>query len=201
MLTNHIKSQFGNPTGFLGSIVGWLMARSNRTRVEWAVEMLNVQPNDHILEIGSGPGVSLPLIAEKLTNGVVINLEISQTMLRQARRRARHYLRDGRVKFHRGSVADLGFELNYFDKVLAVNSLHHWPQPIVEKLKNLRNTLKQGGTINIFEQPRWAQNETQIKEAIQRIKHDLSSAGFIDFSVITQPMEPVTCIYVRGVKP
>lgn len=200
MLINHIKSQFGNPTGFLGSLVGWTMAKGNRTRVEWAVEMLNPQSNDQILEIGSGPGVSLSLIAKKLTNGAITGLDISKTMLRQARRRSRSYIKDGHVRLFHGSVADLGFELNYFDKVLAINSMHHWGKPLINKLNKLRLALKSGGTIHIFEQPRWAQNESEVNQAIDRIKKDLASAGFVDLSVFTQPMQPVTCIYVRGRK-
>jgi hypothetical protein len=57
-IVNKIVSQFKMPTGFLGSIVGIIMSyrKSNLERGKWAVELLNLQPNNKVLEVGFGPG-------------------------------------------------------------------------------------------------------------------------------------------------
>jgi hypothetical protein len=38
-------------------------------RLRWAVELLEVAPDDQLLEIGPGPGVSVALVCERLTGG------------------------------------------------------------------------------------------------------------------------------------
>jgi hypothetical protein len=56
-----VYSQFHRPAGLLGRVVGWIMANrpSNIERSRWTVDLLNVQPTDHVLEIGFGPGLAL----------------------------------------------------------------------------------------------------------------------------------------------
>jgi len=52
-----VYRQFHKPTRFLGRVAGWIMANrpSNIERNRWTVDLLNVQPSDHVLEIGFGP--------------------------------------------------------------------------------------------------------------------------------------------------
>ena len=195
-----IKSQFGHPTGALGKLVGWTMAVNNRERVEWAIETLNVQPDDRILEIGSGPGVSIQLMAEKLTTGCIQGFDISAEMLAQAAKRNAAAIRAGQVELRQGSMPDLPYPDDSFDKVLAINSLHHCPHPAAPSLANIRQVLKPGGTINIVEQPRWAQTETQVQQAVDRLVNLIHEAGFQRIEVWTQPMKPVTALFVTGSK-
>ena len=56
-----VVRQFHRPTGFAGRAAGWVMATrgSNRKRNVWAVGLLDVQPDDRVLEIGFGPGVAI----------------------------------------------------------------------------------------------------------------------------------------------
>jgi predicted acyl esterase len=49
-----LTSQFACPTGLLGGGVGRLMAVKNAKMNEFAVEMLDIQPDDQALEIGFG---------------------------------------------------------------------------------------------------------------------------------------------------
>ena len=48
--------QFSHPTGWLGWWIGQLMAVTNRSRSEWVLESIAVQPDDYILEVGFGAG-------------------------------------------------------------------------------------------------------------------------------------------------
>ena len=56
-----VRAQFGRPTGLWGHAVGHEQARrsSNRRRNAWAVSLLDVRPEDRVLEIGLGPGVGV----------------------------------------------------------------------------------------------------------------------------------------------
>ena len=56
-----VRAQFGRPTGLGGYAAGLLMAHrtSNRRRSARAVSLLDVRPEDRMLEIGLGPGVGV----------------------------------------------------------------------------------------------------------------------------------------------
>jgi ubiquinone/menaquinone biosynthesis C-methylase UbiE len=56
-------------------------------RVVWAVDVLDVQPDDHILEIGCGHGLAVTLICERLHNGQLTALDRSQKMIEVTKQR------------------------------------------------------------------------------------------------------------------
>jgi SAM-dependent methyltransferase len=62
---------------------------SNRNRNQWAVALLEVQPQDHILEIGFGPGLAIRELARRATDGFVLGIDYSAVMVRQAAARNR----------------------------------------------------------------------------------------------------------------
>ncbi len=41
---------FGRPAGILGRLAAWMMAGSNAPVYGMAVELLDIQPSDHVLE-------------------------------------------------------------------------------------------------------------------------------------------------------
>ena len=86
-----VMTQFVRPHGFAGRLAGWEMALrpSNRKRNRWAADLLDVQPQDHILEIGFGPGLAIRELARRATGGFVLGIEHSEVMVRQATCRAR----------------------------------------------------------------------------------------------------------------
>jgi hypothetical protein len=53
-----IVSQFANPSGIFGRLVGFILAnrRSNFRRGQWTVDLLDFSPRDRVLEVGCGPG-------------------------------------------------------------------------------------------------------------------------------------------------
>ena len=73
-----IVQQFKRPSGVLGRLAGWIMARRNLRRNEWVVSLLGIEPNHHVLEIGCGPGVALELAAELATRGRVVGVDHSE---------------------------------------------------------------------------------------------------------------------------
>ena len=81
--------QFLRPHGLGGRAAGWVMAKrgSNRERNIWAVGLLDVQPHDRVLEIGFGPGIAIQEFARHATSGLVVGVDHSEVMVRQARKR------------------------------------------------------------------------------------------------------------------
>ena len=74
-----LVGQFHRPHGWGGRAAGWVMAHreSNRRRNVWAAGLLDVQPDDRVLEIGFGPGIAIEEMARRATRGHVIGVDHS----------------------------------------------------------------------------------------------------------------------------
>src|SRR5687768_17859149 len=103
-----VVGQFHRPRGLGGRAAGWVMATrgSNRERNVWAVQLLDVQPEDRVLELGFGPGVAIRELAKRADRGLVCGLDHSEVMVSQAIRRNRAAVRAGRVELRLGSATD-----------------------------------------------------------------------------------------------
>jgi ubiquinone/menaquinone biosynthesis C-methylase UbiE len=192
-------SQFGHPKGLLGQLVGAIMAYENRERNRWAVTLLGIEPNDHVLEIGFGPGLAIQEAARLASSGLVSGVDTSDVMLSQARRRNAAAVRAGRVDLRLGSAVALPFSDGTFDKVFVVNSLHHWPDPSAG-LRELWRVLNPGGQVAIIEQPRGQASDDQVRALIAERTAQLVAADFGQLRQESRPMRPTPSICVLGHK-
>lgn len=199
---NRVRAQFGCPTGFSGRLVGWIMAlrSSNRRRNVWCVSLLDVQRRDRVLEIGFGPGIAIREISQLAVEGYVCGLDHSEEMLRQATRRNADAIRMGRVDLRLASVDSLPLFAEPFDKVLAVNTLMFWSQT-VDRLKELRRLMRQGGRIAIAHQPRGpgATDATAAARG-EKMAAALAQAGFSEVRIETLSLKPAV-VCVIGINP
>lgn len=143
-----LRSQFACPTGLLGRLVGRLMAIKNGGMNEFAVEMLEVQPDDQALEIGFGHGRTIRMIAERAKAGFVAGVDLSDVMVRQAAKYNFDLIVAGRVEVCQGSIADLPYECGRFAKALAVNNYQFWPNAELN-LVEMRRVMREGGLLVI----------------------------------------------------
>ena len=196
-VVSRFVGQFHRPHGLGGYAAGWVMAHraSNVRRNRWVVSLLDVQPSDRILEVGIGPGIAVAALSDLARNGVVFGVDHSDVMVRIARRRNAAAVRAGRVDLRLAAadaLPDLGTPL---DKVVAVNSMGFWPEPVA-RLKELHGLLRAGGTIAIASQPRCpgATADTSSK-AGHEIETKLRAAGFSPTRVQTLDLDPpVVCV-------
>jgi SAM-dependent methyltransferase len=194
-----IVGQFGHPQGMAGGVAGWVMARrpSNRQRNSWVVSLLDVQPDDRVLEIGFGPGLAIAELSRRVgDSGHVYGIDHSEVMLRQATRRNASAIAAGRVSLRRASVDQLPPSLGGpFDAILAVNSLGFWPAP-TERLDELRRRLRPGGHIAIAAQPRCpGATASTSRTAAREIEALLQNAGYTKTRTETLDLDPpVVCI-------
>jgi SAM-dependent methyltransferase len=184
-LRRFLRTQFGQPTGVFGRFAGCIMARrpSNVDRIRWTVSLLEVQPEDRVLEVGFGPGVSIELVSRITTRGLVAGIDHSEEMVRQAERRNAEAIRRGRVVLKHGSASVPPEFDGLFDKVFTINSIHFWPNP-VECLNGLRRLLKPGGRIAVTIQPRTRESTDSTTAIIgEEIAANLLRAGFSNCKV------------------
>jgi SAM-dependent methyltransferase len=195
--------QFRRPHGMGGRAAGWVMAKrgSNRERNIWAVGLLDVQPHDRVLEIGFGPGIAIEAMARRATSGLVVGVDHSEVMVRQARKRNAAAVRAGRVDLRLGSAEALpGFDAP-FDKILAVNSLLFWDDTVA-RLKDLHHLLRPGGQIAIVYQPRGPGSTNEVAARTGReIAEHFATAGFTDVRIETLALKPTAVVCVLGVRP
>lgn len=103
-ILKRFSQQFRKPQGFLGTIAGKLMATTGSKKNEWTVSLLSIQKGDRVLEIGFGPGVAIELVSKVITEGHIVGLDYSDVMLKQAQKRNRKAIQEGRVELILGDV-------------------------------------------------------------------------------------------------
>jgi SAM-dependent methyltransferase len=198
-----VVRQFHRPHGWGGRAAGWVMANrgSNRQRNIWAVGLLDVQPGDRVLEIGFGPGVAIRELARRATSGLVVGVDHSEVMVQQARRRNAAAVQAGRVDLRLGTAEHLPVFDAPFDKILAVNSLMFWDDP-VDRLVELRGLLRPGGRIAIAFQPRGpGASDERAAQAGREMAEQFAAAGFTDVRIETLELQPTNAVCVLGVNP
>jgi len=172
--------QFHHPTGAAGWVAGWIMGRrsSNVARNRWAVQLLDVQPTDRVIELGCGPGVAIAALATRAIRGLVVGVDHSQVMIRQAQRRNGAAVRAGRVRLIHMPAERLSTIDGPFDVALAVNTVGLWPNPTA-RLRELGRLLRPGGRIALVSQPRCPGATTATSAAAaSELAALLAEAGF-----------------------
>jgi len=159
MLSTFTTRQFGHPSGLFGRFIGNGMAKRNVYDAQWTVSLLDIQPQQHVLEIGFGPGVSTQIIAEKASQGFVAGIDHSQTMIQAASQRNAQAIQTGRMELKQGEVASLPYPDESFDIALSLHSIYFWQNP-VECLREIKRVLRPDGmlAITILPKDKWVQN-------------------------------------------
>lgn len=168
------------------------MAARASDRIAWAVDVLDVGPDDRILEVGCGHGVAVSLVCERLDGGRITALDRSPKMIEMARKRNRACADRARFVTARIEEADLGDEA--YDKVLAVHvSALHTPG---RALKVVRDRLASGGRFYLFSQaPGW-KRPSDAERFGAELAETLGGAGF---SVEEDLVETLGNGFVNGV--
>jgi SAM-dependent methyltransferase len=167
---------------------------SNRRRNLWAVSLLDVRPGDRVLEVGFGPGLAIQEAARLATEGYVCGIDHSELMVQRARRL------NPDVDLRLGAVDHLPAFDEPFDKILAVNAMMFWAEPVA-RLQALRRLLRSGGVIAIAHQPRGpgVSDETSAAEG-RKLQAELADAGFSNVRLVTLALKPAV-VCALGVNP
>lgn len=195
-----ITSQFERPRGLLGQMTGWIMAhrRSNRDRNRWTVDLLDIQHNDHVLELGCGPGLALEGCLARVTDGLVIGLDHSETMLQQAAARNRAALLAGRLQLRQGRAETLVHSSECFDKIFSVNVVQ-----FLDDRPSLFSTfydhLKPNGLVATTYMPR-GENPSRAKawQLAETVRQTMETVGFTQIRIEELPLQPVPALCVIG---
>ena len=132
------------------------MAPTASPRLAWAAEVAAPRPVDRVLEVGCGHGVLLGLLADRVTQGLVVGLDRSATMTAAATARNRAAVAAGRVRLRTAALLDAGAGTDLgddvFDLVVAVHVGAFW-RPPAHEYGAVRRLLAPDGRLLLVTQP------------------------------------------------
>ena len=130
-VANRLAQQLARPAGLLGRQVSRQMETANRGMVNAALQKLDARAGHHVLEIGFGRGRTLDhLVEASQPGGRVTGIDHSELMVRTARRHLRRHLRDQTLEIVEGDAHSLPVSDASVDRLLAVNTVTYWPEPV-----------------------------------------------------------------------
>ena len=141
--------QLRHPSGTIGSLVGWFMAIANDQPNSLAIDALELQPTDRVLELGFGPGWGLRTIAARIPDGQVFGVDQSDRMLRQAASMNQAAIAKGHVVLSKGPFSPLPWIDATFNKILLVNVAYFFDSD-GQDMAEVYRVLRLGGRIVIY---------------------------------------------------
>jgi ubiquinone/menaquinone biosynthesis C-methylase UbiE len=178
-----IAHQSAKPTGALGRVIAWIMARETAAVNDRAVELLSLKSTDRVLEVGFGHGRTIGRIASIVIEGHVAGIDVSESMTKLASRKHHAAIATGRVELKNADAAALPFDDGAFDKVLSVHTLYFWRDPAA-CLREIRRVLRPGSELVLGltpkDSPRTASFPAEVYTfySEDEIRSMLSAAGF-----------------------
>ncbi len=119
-------------------------------RIRWAVDVVDVQPADQILEVGCGQGHAAELICSRLTTGRLLAIDRSESGVDRTKRRCAQHVESGRLVVRHIDLATLRVPVKRLDKVFAFNVNLFWVRECQDELALLHERLSPGGKIHLF---------------------------------------------------
>lgn len=197
-VVRYIFSQFHKPRGPMGQVAGWILANrsSNVERGRFLVDLLDLEPDHHVMELGPGPGLAMADAVSRVTAGRLVAVDHSATMLAQCGDRNRDALTDGRLTLVNADARRLPDDLIGFDRIWAMNVWHFWPDQD-NVIADLAARLVPGGRLVIGHQPRDRGSGPADADAARRCLRDqMADAGLtVDDRVLG--LDP-PAVYVIG---
>ena len=143
---DYIARQARRPRGLFGRLLARIWVFESAAANGTALDLLEIERTDRILEIGFGHGGTIQRAAARASRGFVAGVDRSELMERVARRRNRRLLKEGRVDLRRAEGAKLPFPDGSFDKVFSVHTIYFWDDP-GGTLDEIRRVLRPRGRL------------------------------------------------------
>lgn len=141
-----LARQLAKPEGEVGHAVGDYMSQHNGGLSTAAWKRLGLQPRDRVLDVGFGNGKLIPTLLALETDLAYTGIEISETMLAEAKASNRTLVDTGRIELRLASVEAMPFPAGAFDRAVAVNTFYFVADPD-RALAELHRVLRPEGVL------------------------------------------------------
>jgi trans-aconitate methyltransferase len=162
-------------------------------RIRWAVELMDVQPSDSVLEIGCGPGAGAELICARLQTGKLFAIDRSESGVDRTKRRNKKYVDAGRLTVRQIDLATLRVPVKRLNKVFAFNVNLFWVRDCSDEVALLHERVLPGGAVYLFYE---ANRPELVPNIVRKASASLQQGGF-RVSVVEQKAPPVVGISGR----
>jgi trans-aconitate methyltransferase len=162
-------------------------------RIRWAVDLMDVQPSDHVLEIGCGAGYAAEMICERLETGKLFAIDRSESGVDRTKRRCARCIESGRLTVRQIDLATLRVPVKRLHKVFAFNVNLFWVRDCADEVALLHERVLPGGSVYLFFD---AHQRELVPNIVRKASEALQNGGF-RVSVVDQKAPPVVGIIGR----
>ena len=156
-------------------------------RIRWAVDLMDVRPDDQILEIGCGPGAGAEAICAKLETGRLFAIDRSESGVDRTKRRNAKAVEAGRLTVRQIDLATLRVPVKKLTKVFAFNVNLFWVRQCADEVALLHERVVPGGAVYLFYE---ANRPELVPNIVKKASENLQRGGF-RVSVVEQKAPPV----------
>ncbi|MGB1224358.1 MAG: class I SAM-dependent methyltransferase [Mycobacterium sp.] len=185
--------------GVTGSLFAAAFLLTGRAHAMLAADLMQISPEDHVVDIGCGPGNAIRTAAQR--GALTIGVDPSPSMLRMART----ITRDRTVRWAEGSAESLPVADGWATVVWALATVHHW-RDASAGVAEVYRVLSSGGRLLAVERQcrpgatgfashGWTAQQAESFAALCR------SAGFVDVNVADHSSGRRPVWTVIGVRP
>ncbi len=170
-----------------------MTAQTIPARIRWAVDFMDPQPADHVLEIGCGPGAAAELICARLETGKLFAIDRSESGVDRTKRRNEEAIKAGRLTVRQIDLATLRVPVKRLHKVFSFNVNLFWVRDCPDEVALLHERVVPGGAVYLFYE---VTRRDQVPTIIKQASAALAQGGF-RVSVVDNPQPPVVGIIGR----
>jgi ubiquinone/menaquinone biosynthesis C-methylase UbiE len=148
-------------------------------KIKAALNELKLKRHSLVLDVGCGTGLLFPHIAEDVN--LLVGLDLSSNILRQAKKRAKQFLN---VALLRADADFLSFPDRTFNVIFAITLLQNMPNPLhglreIKRVAQSKATVIATGLKKEFSREKFTQLLERAKLEISVIKVDEQLKGYV----------------------
>ncbi len=186
-ISRFTAGQLARPSQLFGRFLGTIWNRRNQALNDAAFDLLALQPDDRVLEIGFGGGYLLERMARVLKHGCLAGVDDSPAMVKYAKKRMKGAGIKLPIDLKRAPAESLPFPEAHFTAVCSVNSIFYWQQ-IDKGLAEIKRVLSPKGRLVLcfttwqsLEDKPFARHLTPVEP--EDIREKLLRNGFSDVQI------------------
>ncbi|MDD1505615.1 class I SAM-dependent methyltransferase [Lysinibacillus sp. CNPSo 3705] len=174
---NYLIGQVSHPKGAIGYILTKIWNKTFVNMTDWGLQNIEIQIDDHILDVGCGGGETIHRLANKTTQGKVYGIDISSEAVKSSIEKNQKWVEQNRTEIFEADVASLPFEDNTMDKITAIQTHFYWSN-LEKGFSEIHRILKSNGVFLITCEKDKIEYHMDNYKKSNELKELLKSIGF-----------------------
>ncbi|AOY75869.1 class I SAM-dependent methyltransferase [Clostridium formicaceticum] len=168
------------------------MITVNEEKIGYALEVAQIKPGHEVLDVGTGTGVMLPFILDKIgKEGRITAIDIAENMLKVVKEK---FKGEDRINFLHGNI-ELEAIDKLFDVIICYSVFPHFSQKVETVKKLVEHNLKEDGKLLIFH----SQSKEEINNIHKKADDIVAEDKLIDFLTQKNIFQRVGIPVLKGI--